>query len=153
MRGRSSDPLYCGVDVGASSTKLVLLDEDREVRGRSIRRSGVDYAATARACLAEAIDAAGAEAGRVRRTVSTGYGRRNVGFADDGVTPGQFTANKVYRAKMGGYFIETCEHVLAADNVIAIDPVAGLDTEASGSLTPEVAQRIAPALGAALGRG
>ncbi len=86
MPGRSDDPLYCGVDVGASSTKLVLLDQDREVRGRSIRRSGVDYAATARACLDEAIDAAGAEAGQVRRTVSTGYGRRNVEFADDART-------------------------------------------------------------------
>ena len=78
-----NDPLYCGVDVGASSTKLVLLDQGREVRGRSLRRSGVDYAATARACLDEAIGAAGAEAGQVRRTVSTGYGRRNVEFADD----------------------------------------------------------------------
>jgi predicted CoA-substrate-specific enzyme activase len=78
-----NDPLYCGVDVGASSTKLVLLDQGREVRGRSLRRSGVDYAATARACLDEAIDAAGAEAGQVRRTVSTGYGRRNVDFSDD----------------------------------------------------------------------
>jgi len=78
-----NDPLYCGVDVGASSTKLVLLDQSREVRGHSIRRSGVDYAATARACLDEAIGAAGAEAGQVRRTVSTGYGRRNVEFADD----------------------------------------------------------------------
>jgi predicted CoA-substrate-specific enzyme activase len=86
MPGRSDDPLYCGVDVGASSTKLVLLDQDREVRGRSIRRSGVDYAATARACLEEAVDAAGAEAGKVRRTVSTGYGRRNVDFADDART-------------------------------------------------------------------
>jgi predicted CoA-substrate-specific enzyme activase len=86
VRDRSDDPLYCGVDVGASSTKLVLLDQDREVRGRSIRRSGVDYAATARACLDEAIDAAGTEASRVRRTVSTGYGRRNVDFADDART-------------------------------------------------------------------
>jgi len=86
VEGLPGDPLYCGVDVGASSTKLVLLDENREVRGRSIRRSGVDYAATARTCLAEAIDAAGAEAGQVRRTVSTGYGRRNVDFADDART-------------------------------------------------------------------
>ncbi len=86
MEGFSGDPLYCGVDVGASSTKLVLVDENREVRGRSIRRSGVDYAATARACLAEAVDAAGAEVGQVRRTVSTGYGRRNVDFADDART-------------------------------------------------------------------
>jgi len=42
---------------------------------------------------------------------------------------------------------------LAAENVITIDPVAGLDTEESGSLAPDMAQRIAPALGAALGRG
>jgi predicted CoA-substrate-specific enzyme activase len=83
---RSGDPLYCGVDVGASSTKLILLDAAREVCGRSIRRSGVDYAATARACLAEAVDAAGAEMSRIRRTVSTGYGRRNVDFSDDART-------------------------------------------------------------------
>ncbi len=86
MKDRPGESLYCGVDVGASSTKLILLDKDREVRGRSIRRSGVDYAATARACLDEAVDAAGAEAGQVRRTVSTGYGRRNVDFADDART-------------------------------------------------------------------
>ena len=81
-----AEPLFCGVDVGASSTKLILLDEGREVRGRSIRRSGVDYAATARACLDAAVEAAGAEMGQVRRTVSTGYGRRNVDFADDART-------------------------------------------------------------------
>ena len=86
MESHFADPLYCGVDVGASSTKLVLLDQDREVRGRSIRRSGVDYAATARACLDEAIDAAGADVSRVSRTVSTGYGRRNVDFSNDART-------------------------------------------------------------------
>jgi predicted CoA-substrate-specific enzyme activase len=90
MNERQSDhpaePLFCGVDVGASSTKLVLLDRDRRVRGRSIRRSGVDYEATARACLADALDEAGAEERRLRRTVSTGYGRRNVDFADDART-------------------------------------------------------------------
>jgi predicted CoA-substrate-specific enzyme activase len=83
---RSAEPLYCGVDVGASSTKLVLLGEDRELRGRSIRKSGVDYAATARACLEDAFDEAGVKQDRLRRTVSTGYGRRNVDFADDSRT-------------------------------------------------------------------
>jgi predicted CoA-substrate-specific enzyme activase len=86
VRDRSDDSLFCGVDVGASSTKLILLDGNREVRGRSIRRSGIDYQATARACLADALDEAGAEEGWVRRTVSTGYGRRNVDFADDART-------------------------------------------------------------------
>jgi predicted CoA-substrate-specific enzyme activase len=79
----AADPLFCGVDVGASSTKLILIGSDRHVRGRAIRRSGVDYTATARACFAEAASAAEAEVERVRRTVSTGYGRRNVDFADD----------------------------------------------------------------------
>jgi len=76
-------PLYCGVDIGASATKLVLVDGALEVSGRAVRRSGVDYAATARACLDEALAATGADPGRVVRTVSTGYGRRNVDFADD----------------------------------------------------------------------
>jgi polygalacturonase len=31
---------------------------------------------------------------------------------------GQFLANKVYAAQMGGYFVETCEDILASDNVI-----------------------------------
>jgi predicted CoA-substrate-specific enzyme activase len=81
-----AEPLFCGVDVGASSTKLVLLDRHLEVLGRSLRRSGVDYAATARTCVAEALEEAGAEEDRLCRTVSTGYGRRNVDFADDSRT-------------------------------------------------------------------
>jgi parallel beta-helix repeat protein len=31
---------------------------------------------------------------------------------------GQFVHNRVYAAQMGGYFIETCEDVLASDNII-----------------------------------
>jgi hypothetical protein len=31
---------------------------------------------------------------------------------------GQFLGNKVYAAQMGGYFIESCEDILASDNVI-----------------------------------
>ena len=81
--GVPDEALFCGVDVGASSTKLVLLDGRGEIRGRAIRKSGVDYAATARVCLEAAVNEAGTEVGRVCRTVSTGYGRRNVDFAGD----------------------------------------------------------------------
>jgi len=75
-------PVFCGVDIGASATKLVLLDEGDRVLARAVRHSGVDYAATARRCLDEALRLAGAE-GPPARTVSTGYGRDNVDFADD----------------------------------------------------------------------
>ena len=83
---RDAKLLFCGVDVGASATKLVLLNARGEVSARSLRRSGVDYAATADACLQEALAAAGAKRDRLCRTVSTGYGRRNVPFADDALT-------------------------------------------------------------------
>jgi predicted CoA-substrate-specific enzyme activase len=78
--------LFCGVDVGASATKLVLLDRSGEVRSRVVRPSGIDYAATARACLESALDRAGMTETPVGYTLATGYGRGNVGFADDTLT-------------------------------------------------------------------
>lgn len=81
----SSAGLFCGVDIGASATKLVLLDASDHVVARAVRASGVDYKATASRCLAEALEAAGPGA-RVQRTVSTGYGRGTVEFADRSVT-------------------------------------------------------------------
>ncbi|MFI5167885.1 MAG: acyl-CoA dehydratase activase [Thermoanaerobaculales bacterium] len=74
--------LYCGVDVGASATKVVLLDETLAVRGRSVRPSGVDYLATARSCLEECLAHAGGDASAIASTVATGYGRHNVTFAN-----------------------------------------------------------------------
>jgi len=73
---------FCGVDIGASATKLVLLDGDGKVLARALHQSGVDYAATAAACLAEAVGAAGLD-GAPALTVATGYGRENVDFAAD----------------------------------------------------------------------
>ena len=80
----AGEPLYCGVDVGASATKVVLLDSAGEVSARVVRKSGVDYDATSRACLDEALDGGSVE--DVVATVSTGYGRRNVAFAGRAVT-------------------------------------------------------------------
>jgi predicted CoA-substrate-specific enzyme activase len=82
MTGGASSRLYCGVDLGASATKLVLVDAEGGVRGRALRHSGVDYAGTARACLAEGLAQAGAVESDVVATISTGYGRSNVDFAD-----------------------------------------------------------------------
>jgi predicted CoA-substrate-specific enzyme activase len=86
MTTESPSGLYCGVDVGASATKLVLLGPPDRVRSRVVRPSGVDYAATARACLDAALAEADATGTPVVRTISTGYGRANVEFADDTLT-------------------------------------------------------------------
>lgn len=83
----AAGPLYCGVDVGAAATKLVLVDGTEDVVARVVHPSGVDYAATAAAALREALAAAaGAAPERVARTIATGYGRRNVPFADGHLT-------------------------------------------------------------------
>lgn len=42
---------------------------------------------------------------------------------------GQFTDNRVYRANMGGYFLETCHHILAANNVIQDNGSRGVTIE------------------------
>jgi (R)-2-hydroxyacyl-CoA dehydratese activating ATPase len=78
--------LYCGVDVGASSTKLVLIDEGQAVRARVVHPSGVNYQATAARCLDEALAGIGAAATDLRATVATGYGRHNVDFATANAT-------------------------------------------------------------------
>jgi predicted CoA-substrate-specific enzyme activase len=74
------------VDVGASATKAVLVDADGDVLARATRHSGVDYAATALACRDEVLAEAGRSNADLVRTVSTGYGRSNVGFADASAT-------------------------------------------------------------------
>jgi predicted CoA-substrate-specific enzyme activase len=73
---------YCGVDIGASATKLVLLDGDGEVSARALHQSGVDYRGTARRCLEEALSTAKLS-GEPVMAVATGYGRRNVDFAGE----------------------------------------------------------------------
>ncbi len=80
MTGESG--FFCGVDIGASASKLVLIDRSGDAAARVVRHSGVDYAETAELCFAEALETAGATREQVHGVVSTGYGRDNVSFAD-----------------------------------------------------------------------
>ncbi|MBW1993580.1 MAG: ATPase, partial [Deltaproteobacteria bacterium] len=76
-------PLYVGVDVGASRTKVAVLNVQRMVIGHAVKKSGTDFASTADACLASALKMAGANRSNIVKSISTGYGRKNVSFADD----------------------------------------------------------------------
>jgi predicted CoA-substrate-specific enzyme activase len=75
-------PYFCGVDIGASAAKLAIIDENGRMVTRALRRSGVDYAEAAARCLAEALSAAGLTRQQIAGSVSTGYGRDNVPWAD-----------------------------------------------------------------------
>jgi len=79
-------PYYAGIDIGASTAKLIIINEECEVMGKALRRSGVDYAAAAEACLNEALRGAGVSRDDIARAVSTGYGRNNVPWAEYNMT-------------------------------------------------------------------
>jgi predicted CoA-substrate-specific enzyme activase len=78
--------LYCGVDAGAATTKVAIIDAEGNLLGSAVRRSGVDFAATAEKNLKDALAEAGAVRDDIARTIATGYGRTNIAFADDTMT-------------------------------------------------------------------
>ena len=78
-----SGPVFVGVDVGASRTKVAILDGEKNLCGYAIRKSGTDFAQTADMCLKSSLDMADVSEGAVGKCISTGYGRRNVTFSDE----------------------------------------------------------------------
>ncbi len=82
----SSKPIYVGTDVGASRTKVAILDADRNLIGWAVKKSGTDFAATARICLELSLEQAEAVESNIAASVSTGYGRKNVAYAADNKT-------------------------------------------------------------------
>ncbi|MBI5393927.1 MAG: ATPase [Verrucomicrobia bacterium] len=79
-------PYFCGIDIGASSAKLVIVDETGRIAAKALRRSGVDYAAVAEKNLVEALASANLRREDIVRTVSTGYGRDNVPWSNGRLT-------------------------------------------------------------------
>ena len=73
----SSKPIFVGVDVGASRTKVAVLNTRKELIGHSVKKSGTDFSATADRCLQESLLMAAAQNADILRVVSTGYGRKN----------------------------------------------------------------------------
>jgi activator of 2-hydroxyglutaryl-CoA dehydratase len=76
-------PVFVGVDVGASRTKVAVLDSAKNLIGHAVKKSGTDFAATADTCLTAALKMAGTEKRNIENTVASGYGRKNVSFARD----------------------------------------------------------------------
>ena len=78
-----SKQLFVGLDMGASRTKVAVIDSRGQLLGHSVRKSGVDFTATAAACLDDALAMAGTTRNDIVRAVSTGYGRANVPFVTE----------------------------------------------------------------------
>jgi predicted CoA-substrate-specific enzyme activase len=74
--------IFAGIDIGSSRTKVVLLDSVKNIIGYSVRKSGSDFSNTAKLCLDDSLKMAEMKFENIVRTVSTGYGKNNVEFAD-----------------------------------------------------------------------
>lgn len=75
--------IFAGVDVGSSTTKIVLLDKDKGLLGWSVQRSGTDFSEVAEMGLKQAFKKAGLVIdSKEIKTISTGYGRKNVLYSD-----------------------------------------------------------------------
>jgi len=81
-----NESYFAGVDVGASTTKAVVIDRSANILGFAVTHSGADFKAAADAVFRESLASAEYETGKHVRVVSTGYGRRNVPFAQSTMT-------------------------------------------------------------------
>jgi predicted CoA-substrate-specific enzyme activase len=83
---KKNDSIYVGVDVGASRTKVALLNAERELIGQDVRKSGTDFSRTALDSLEASLRAKEIPQEKIARCVSTGYGRKNVDFSHENKT-------------------------------------------------------------------
>jgi predicted CoA-substrate-specific enzyme activase len=74
---------FVGIDVGASTTKAVILDAGKQILGYAVNDSGADFTRAAEIALEGARERTRGAAANGSFVVSTGYGRRNVPFTDD----------------------------------------------------------------------
>ena len=82
-RGQKSEKqAYAGVDVGASRTKVALVDAGKNLLGHGVRKSGTDFGAASQKALTSALKMAAIGKADIDYCVATGYGRKNVTYAD-----------------------------------------------------------------------
>jgi predicted CoA-substrate-specific enzyme activase len=75
--------VFAGVDVGASRTKVAILDAEKSLIGHAVSKSGTDFTETAEICLESSLEMAGVSREGIKNCISTGYGRKNVPFSHD----------------------------------------------------------------------
>jgi (R)-2-hydroxyacyl-CoA dehydratese activating ATPase len=73
--------IFGGIDIGASATKVALVDADRNLLASDIRRTGVSFESSAQEAMDSALASCGLSRPDLTRIFATGYGRHNVAFA------------------------------------------------------------------------
>jgi len=75
--------LFAGIDVGTSFIKAVLIDANTEIIQHSVERSGADLQSSIESTFDILLSSASTERESVQHIIATGFGRKNVRFADE----------------------------------------------------------------------
>ena len=75
-----------GIDSGSTSTNAVLMDENKKIMGSVVIRTGAKSIESAEKACRQVAEEAGIRMEEIDLTVSTGYGRINIDFADREIT-------------------------------------------------------------------
>jgi (R)-2-hydroxyacyl-CoA dehydratese activating ATPase len=77
----SQNFLFGGIDIGASATKVALVNSERQLLASDVRKTGVNFEACAHEAMDAALTSCGLSRDALTRVFATGYGRHNVPFA------------------------------------------------------------------------
>ena len=77
---------FLGIDIGAATSKAVLLSENKKILSHSVIPTGVDFLNAAKTVRENVQKSAKIESDMINYIVSTGYGRNNVSFANENKT-------------------------------------------------------------------
>jgi len=79
--------VVAGIDIGSLTAKAVIMDSNQKIlSGKVIQRGIIVDENSAKDCFQEALDEAKLDRNDIAFTVSTGYGRKMIGFGDKDVT-------------------------------------------------------------------
>jgi len=90
--------VVCGIDVGSKLTKVVIMDENKQILSYVIVRTGTDHKKTSQEAFEEAVKKAGLKREDVKKVVATGFGKISAPFADDEIT-------QVIAAGKGAFYV------------------------------------------------
>ena len=77
---------FAGIDLGSTMTKIIILDEDEQVRAYVVNHTGAEHRRLANKVMEEALAQSGLTIEEISFIMATGYGRINVPFADRQIT-------------------------------------------------------------------
>lgn len=74
---------FAGIDAGTSYIKAVVIDTDAAILAHSVERSGADLKSSIETAFDKLLSAASLSREDIQNITATGFGRKNVAFADE----------------------------------------------------------------------